>query len=131
MKAFEIAIPSTLESATKLLAEGTEGRGPEARERTRIIAGGQDLLGELKDHLVEPERLVDLKRLPGLGEIEVQPDGDLSIGALVTITELERHAGRVEFATSFAAIILSAVLAGFVALSGWTAYFHSLDSAPF
>ena len=93
MKAFEIAIPKTLESATRLLAEGTEGRGPEARERTRVIAGGQDLLGELKEHLAEPEQLVDIKRLPGLGGIEVADDGSLVIGALVTLTELERHAG--------------------------------------
>ena len=93
MKAFEIAIPKTLDAATKLLAEGTAGRGPEARERTQVIAGGQDLLGTLKDHLTEPEQLVDLKRLPGLDRIEATPDGGLVIGALVTLTTLERDPG--------------------------------------
>lgn len=91
MKSFDLAIPGTLESATRLLAEGTSGRGPEARERTKLLAGGQDLLGELKDHLAEPERVIDLKHLPGLDAVEVLADGGLAIGALVTLAELARH----------------------------------------
>jgi xanthine dehydrogenase YagS FAD-binding subunit len=59
---------------------------------SRLIAGGSDLLGELKDGLVHYERLVSLRRIPGSSEI-VDEDGGLRIGARVTLAQLE-HAPR-------------------------------------
>jgi xanthine dehydrogenase YagS FAD-binding subunit len=91
VKSFDIARPADLVSATAMLKEWSGGQDPEARERVKVMAGGQDLLGELKDHLVEPERLVDLKRLPGLDGIEPEGDG-LALGALATITAVEEDA---------------------------------------
>lgn len=96
MKAFELARPVTLDQALAELA--TDGA---ARERTKLLAGGQDLLTELKEHLVEPARLVDLKRIPGLDRIELAPDGSLSIGCLVTLATLAEHA---ETQSSFTAV---------------------------
>lgn len=57
---------------------------------TRPLAGGTDLLTLMKEGIVEPERLLDIKRLPQLsGEIAV--DGpDLMIGALATLSHLEK-----------------------------------------
>ena len=57
---------------------------------TRIIAGGMDLLGEMKEGTAAPRRLVSLAGLPELSGI-TENNGDLSIGAMVTITELEHH----------------------------------------
>ncbi len=54
------------------------------------LAGGNDLLNRMKDHLVEPKTLVNIKSLPGLNKIETG-DQLWKIGATVTIAELEDH----------------------------------------
>jgi xanthine dehydrogenase YagS FAD-binding subunit len=54
----------------------------------RLIAGGSDLLGELKEGSAEYARLVSLAGLDALRGIESGPDG-LRIGALATIAEIE------------------------------------------
>src|SRR5687767_2027423 len=89
MKAFELLSPSTLEQALELLPAPRD----RAREgKVKLLAGGQDLLGELKEHLIEPEQVVNLKSLPGLDRIEIGADGALSIGALVKLAQIEEHA---------------------------------------
>ena len=82
MKSFEWVQPKTLEKAVAELAAGS----------AMPLAGGQDLLGELKEHLVEPERVVDLKHLGGLDAIELDAGGNLTVGALSTLTALEEDA---------------------------------------
>jgi xanthine dehydrogenase YagS FAD-binding subunit len=91
MKTFEMALPRTVEEATKLLpTEDTLA----ARSRVVLLAGGQDLLGELKDHLIEPERVVNLKQVPGLDGLDTSfAIGKATIGALVTLERLEHDAG--------------------------------------
>ena len=81
MKAFQYATAQTTDSARELAA----GHGA-------YIAGGNDLLGLLKDYLIPaPDILVNIKSLPGLNQI--QPgDKTWTLGALVTIGEIERHA---------------------------------------
>jgi xanthine dehydrogenase YagS FAD-binding subunit len=54
-------------------------------------AGGTDLLGLMKDRLEEPGALIDLKALPGMDKILYTPGKGLTIGALVTISELAGH----------------------------------------
>jgi len=54
----------------------------------RLIAGGSDLLGELKEGSAEYQRLVSIAGLDTLRGIEMSPAG-LRIGALTTITDLE------------------------------------------
>ena len=82
MKAFELQNPVTLAEATKLLPT------KEGDESARLLAGGQDLLTELKHHLVEPDRVVNLKHVPGLDAIDWWDGGGLTIGALVTIQDI-------------------------------------------
>jgi xanthine dehydrogenase YagS FAD-binding subunit len=89
MKAFDHLRPSTLEQALELLPAG---RDPKALAKTRLVAGGQDLYTELKEHLIAPDELVDLKGIQGLAAIEIGADRVVSIGALATIAALERHA---------------------------------------
>lgn len=89
MKAFEHARPTSLAAALELLPSG---RDQAARERTRLVAGGQDLYTEMKERLAEPELLVDLKGL-GLGRIAHLPDGGVSIGATATLAALEEDTG--------------------------------------
>ncbi|QDU69795.1 FAD binding domain-containing protein [Engelhardtia mirabilis] len=90
MKNFELARPTTLNQAVMALAEGEGaiggGKGPAA-----LLAGGQDLLTELKEHLAEPDTVIDLGRVPGLDAIERDGAGNLTIGAMVRLHQLEEH----------------------------------------
>src|SRR5262249_48472899 len=57
----------------------------------RYLAGGIDLLGEMKEYIAEPKVLVNVKALPGLNKIE--SGGKVwTIGTNVTIAQLEDHA---------------------------------------
>jgi xanthine dehydrogenase YagS FAD-binding subunit len=87
MNQFELASPVTLDQVFELLPKDAK-----TRDTTKLLAGGQDLITELKEHLVEPSTLVNLKQVPGLDRIEAAADGSITIGALVTIDDLEQHA---------------------------------------
>jgi hypothetical protein len=63
---FDYQATSTLREAIDLLASN-----PEAF----VIAGGQSLMPVLAFRLATPSLLVDLRRLPGLGNIAVGDDG--------------------------------------------------------
>jgi xanthine dehydrogenase YagS FAD-binding subunit len=56
----------------------------------RFIAGGVDLLGEMKEYIAEPKILVNVKDLPGLNKIE-PGEKSWTIGSNVTVAELEDH----------------------------------------
>src|SRR5688500_14400148 len=89
MKAFEWTNPTTINEAVKMLSVASPG---DIDEAPRPIAGGQDLLTVMKDYTSRPTRLVNLKNIRGLNKISLNARG-LTIGALVTLTELEEHAG--------------------------------------
>lgn len=89
MKAFEWTNPTTVNEAVKMLTVASPG---DIDEAPRPIAGGQDLLTTMKDYTSRPTRLVNLKNIRGLNKITLNGRG-LTIGALVTLTELEEHAG--------------------------------------
>ncbi|HEX6717663.1 MAG TPA: xanthine dehydrogenase family protein subunit M [Pyrinomonadaceae bacterium] len=89
MKAFEWSSPASVNEAVKMLTVASHG---DIDEAPRPIAGGQDLLTTMKDYTSRPTRLVNLKNIPGLNRITLNAHG-LTIGALVTLTELEEHAG--------------------------------------
>jgi xanthine dehydrogenase YagS FAD-binding subunit len=60
-----------------------------AQADTLFIAGGGDLLDQLKTRRITPATLVDLKSLPGLRGIEAA-DGAVTIGALTTLAAISR-----------------------------------------
>lgn len=78
---FAYCAPSSLEEGLSLLADG-EGEA-------RILAGGQSLIPMLALRLARPSRLIDLRRVAGLAEIEVEP-GWLRLGAMTTELTAER-----------------------------------------
>jgi xanthine dehydrogenase YagS FAD-binding subunit len=89
MKAFEWSTPKTLDEVVKAL--GTAG--PDADHGAQLLAGGQDLLTSMKEGIVEPPHVVNLKGVPGLNKIEDLGPKGLRIGALVTLADLHEHAG--------------------------------------
>ncbi len=85
MKSFDLLRPRSLEQAIELLPDG---RDPTRAGKVGLLAGGQDLLGRMKRRLFEPDELVDLKSVPGLGSIEWSAAGAVEIGALVTVAQV-------------------------------------------
>ncbi|WP_347311445.1 FAD binding domain-containing protein [Defluviimonas sp. SAOS-178_SWC] len=61
---------------------------------SRILAGGTDVLVQLKSGVVEPDLIVDIKKIPGLGDITAEAGG-FRIGAAVPNAVLGEHAGVV------------------------------------
>lgn len=72
--------PADLPSAAAILTR----LGPHAR----VMAGGTDLLTDLKTGRIPPCELVSLARIAGLAGIKPEPHGGLWIGAMTTIAEL-------------------------------------------
>lgn len=60
-------------------------------DRARILAGGTDLLVQMKKGKARPENLINLKKVPGLNQLEYTPDG-LQVGSLVSIGRLAQEA---------------------------------------
>lgn len=58
--------------------------------QSKVIAGGTDLVGEMKDYVESPKRLVNLKSIPGLDQIEVDDQG-VTIGAMTILTDIAEH----------------------------------------
>ncbi len=57
---------------------------------TRFVAGGTDLLGEMKQETETPKRLIDIKGIESLKGIEETEEG-VRIGGLVTLDDIEKN----------------------------------------
>ena len=78
---FEYHSPSTIEEAVALLSK--------YRGQIKAIAGGTDLIPNMKHRLFTPSHVVGLKGIPGLACIDEQ-DGDVRLGAMCTIAQIAR-----------------------------------------
>ena len=74
--------PKTLEDAIALLSA--------ANGRARVLAGGTDVLIQLRSGRAQPELLVDIKAIPGIKSI-AEDAGAYRIGAAATCMELIEH----------------------------------------
>lgn len=75
----QYAAPERIDDAVRLLATGTG--------IAKILAGGTDLLVQMRSGHPRPDLIVDIKRIQGLREVRVDPDG-FRIGAAVSGAEL-------------------------------------------
>jgi xanthine dehydrogenase YagS FAD-binding subunit len=89
MKAFEWTNPTSISEAVQLLKSAPVTS--DIDEAARPIAGGQDLLTTMKDYTSRPSRVVNLKNIQGLDLIRGDGRKGLTIGALVTLAQLEEH----------------------------------------
>ncbi|MDO9710836.1 FAD binding domain-containing protein [Paracraurococcus lichenis] len=76
--------PQSLEEAVSAFAA--------AQGAARILAGGTDLLVQMRNGMVRPGLILDIKKIPALTEIAELPDGGLRIGAAVSGATLAEHA---------------------------------------
>lgn len=74
--------PRSIEEAAALLAAHPG--------RARLIAGGTDLMPNMKHGLFAPEHVIALRQIPELHGIE-ERDGELVIGAAASLADVARH----------------------------------------
>jgi CO/xanthine dehydrogenase FAD-binding subunit len=99
LKDFAYICPGTIEEAIAAMAAGD----------ARALAGGTDLIPQLREGRRHTARVVDLKRVPELNSVGHTPDGGVSIGAAANATLVSGHA---VVARAYPAIAESARLIG-------------------
>jgi 4-hydroxybenzoyl-CoA reductase subunit beta len=80
---FHYRSPQTLAEAARIL----DGEGPEAR----LIAGGTDLLPNMKRRQLSPSVLIGLRQVQQLREASLRGNNRLSLGACLTISGIVRN----------------------------------------
>jgi aerobic carbon-monoxide dehydrogenase medium subunit len=83
LREVEYARPASVQDAVRLLGE---------YDGARALAGGQTLINVMKARAASPDVLVDLNGLEDLKGIDLAPDGTVTIGAMVTYSELMESA---------------------------------------
>lgn len=68
--------PTTTKEAVTLLSR--------EKGKAHILAGGTDLLVRLRMDMIEPDLMVDIKRIPAMNEIKKTPTGAFKVGAAVS-----------------------------------------------
>ncbi|MCC7048230.1 MAG: xanthine dehydrogenase family protein subunit M [Alphaproteobacteria bacterium] len=80
MNEFEYIAPATVEEAVAQLGAGA-----------RALAGGTDLIVQMREGRRQVGRVVDLKRIAELNQVAAMPDGGVAIGAALNVTALAAH----------------------------------------
>ena len=81
MREFKIAQPRSVEELAAFLAE--------TKEKTALMAGGTDLIDELKSGVAAPDLVVDLQTVAGLAGVGRDKDG-FRIGAMTAVVDLAK-----------------------------------------
>ncbi len=80
MRDFVYLAPETLEEAAALKLEHDD--------KAIFMAGATDVIIRLRDHLIAPDYVIDLKNIPDIGSITFSEKDGLRIGALATMTQI-------------------------------------------
>ncbi len=110
---FRLLRPRVLDEAVEALSKHAGN--------LRVIAGGTDLIPSMRQKLFEPDYVLDVRGLFELRGIRVQSDGGVEIGALTTLSAIERSAYLREHYSVFteaAATVASPVLRNMGTLGG-------------
>jgi len=108
---FRYAAPTTLEGALALLAGAPDA---EPARRPALLAGGTDLLVQMRSGQRRPSAVVDLKRVPALARVELD-DAGLSLGAAVPCVALR---GRDDLRALWPGLLEAAALIGSLQIQG-------------
>jgi xanthine dehydrogenase YagS FAD-binding subunit len=88
MKSFEFIHAASVDQAVTGL-DPKAGDGVAQPRKVHLKAGGVDLIDLCKEHLVEPKRIINIRDIPGLDQIQDDGSGGLKIGPLVTLARLD------------------------------------------
>jgi carbon-monoxide dehydrogenase medium subunit len=99
MKSFTYHAPESLTQALTLLAA--------KKKKSRLLAGGTDLLVQMRRGLHQSDHLIDVKRIPELNRLTYDPSEGLTVGAAVTCAALrERREVKEHYPALFDAVSL-------------------------
>ncbi len=87
MKTFALTRAS---DSAQAIASAAEATTAQQGAEIRFIGGGTTLIDLMKLNVEQPNKLIDINRLP-LNKIEALPDGGLTIGAVVRNSDLAFH----------------------------------------
>lgn len=85
MKSFENIDAKSISQAVALLQKFNQ-----EKKSAVVVGGGSEILQLMKDHVITPDYVVNLKSIPGLNAIK-EDRGGVRIGALTTLSEVEEH----------------------------------------
>jgi CO/xanthine dehydrogenase FAD-binding subunit len=85
VRRFDLTLPRTVDDCLKVLSERAGD--------TKLVAGGTDLLPQLKNGLLNPARVVDLSGVAALRTVQQANGGGLRLGAAVTARAIELDPG--------------------------------------
>ena len=120
MKNFEYTTPQTLREAVKLLAENGSG--------ARVLAGGTDLIVQMRINKRRPDRVVDVKNISELNELSIGSRKGLVIGAAVPC---HRIYGDAEICERYPGLVDSASIIGGIQIQGRATFGGNLcNSSP-
>ena len=88
LPSFDYVRPASPQEATRLLLKG-DGQA-------RLFMGGTDVFVRMRDGFITPKILVDMKRLPGMTQVEFGKRKGLIVGAAVDMNSLARHPAVIE-----------------------------------
>jgi carbon-monoxide dehydrogenase medium subunit len=124
MKPFDYQVPSDLKEAASLLEKRGEG--------ARLLGGGTALIALMKERLATPECLIDLGHIADLRFV-ARVDGGLRIGAMTTLSEIERSsvvAKALPFLASVVGKVASRRLRNMITLGGCLAHGEAASDPP-
>jgi len=79
--------PLSLDQCLTMLRDLTAGGG-ERLEKAQLIAGGTDVIFNMRLKFFQPENLISVRRVPELQQVEELDDGSLRIGAACRLVDL-------------------------------------------
>ena len=80
MRKFEYLKPDSIKETISILSQ--------YGGKAKILNGGTDLIVEIRDKIIQPEYVVDIKAIPQLNKITYSEQDGLHIGATVTLNEI-------------------------------------------
>lgn len=107
MQAFDYVAAQNVDEVVSLLSQ--DGK------QSRILAGGTDLLVQMREGRLKAERLIDIKAIPEAGELIYSPVRGLQLGAAVSCF---RIAGNPAVANAYPGLIDAIALIGGVQVQG-------------
>ena len=120
MKNFEYTAPNSLRKAISMLAE--------KNGNARILAGGTDLLVQLRVNRFQAERVVDVKNIPELNELSYGSKKGLTLGAAVPCYRIYQDADCVK---RYPGLIDSAAIIGGIQIQGRASFGGNIcNSSP-
>ena len=99
--------PSSFSDASAIAAS--------SKGKTRFLAGGTDVLVQLRSDIVTPDDLIDVKKIQGVKDIIKNKDGSWTLGIAVTGAEMSEHA---EFKKAWPGLVEATDLIGSTQIQG-------------